>query len=96
MIIKIMQIILEMQIINHAFSAIMKNFSNFGLEANSSLQDGKKSENSDWESDVLNLEKDEAKIVKNLFFRTTLLILFNNWEGKYPQIPKVSLFKRAI
>ena len=82
---------------DHAFSIIMKNFPKpIGLETNSSLQDGNKSENSDWERDVLNLKKDGAKIVKNLFFRTTLLILFSNWEGKYPQIPKMSLFKRGI
>ena len=65
-----------------------------GLESNSSLQDGNKSENSHWERDVLNLKKDGAKILKNLFFRTTLLIRFNNWE--YPQIPKMRLFKRGI
>ena len=76
----------------------MKNFPEpiIGLETNSSLQDGNKSENSDWESDVLNLQKNGAKIVKNLFFRTTLLILCNDWEGKCPQIPKMSLFKREI
>ena len=65
-----------------------------GLESNSSLQDGNKSENSHWERDVLNLKKDGAKILKNLFFRTTLLTRFNNWE--YPQIPKMRLFKRGI
>ena len=82
---------------DYAFSIIMKNFPKpIELETNSSLQDGNKSENSDWERDVLNLKKDGAKIVKNLFFRTTLLILFNNWEGKYSQIPKMGLFKRGI
>ena len=65
-----------------------------GLESNSLLQDGNKSENSHWERDVLNLKKDGAKILKNLFFRTTLLTRFNNWE--YPQIPKMRLFKRGI
>ena len=50
----------------------MKNFPKpVGLEINSSLQDGNKSGNSDWERDVLSLKKDGAKIVKNLFFRTT-------------------------
>ena len=64
---------------DHAFSIIMKNFPKpIVLETNSSLQDGSKSEISDWERDILNLEKDGVKIVKNLFFRTTLLILFNN------------------
>ena len=38
------------------------------LETKSSLQDGNKSENSDWERYVLNLKKDGTKIVKNLFF----------------------------
>ena len=75
----------------------MKNFPEpIGLETNSSLQDGNKSEISNWGRDVLNLKKDGAKIVKNLIFRTTLLILFNNCEGKCPQIPKMSLFKRGI
>ena len=82
---------------DNAFSKIKKNFPEpIGFETNSSLQDCNRSENSDWERDVLNLEKDEAKIVKNLFFRTTLVILFNNWESKGPQIPKMSLFKRGI
>ena len=81
---------------DHAFSIIIKNFLKpIELETNSSLQDGSKSENSDWESDVLNLKKDGAKIVKNLFFRTTLLILFNNWEGKYPQISKMRVYLKG-
>ena len=64
----------------NAFSIIMKNFPEpIGLETNSSLQDGNKSENSDLERDVLNLKRNGAKVVKNLFFRTTLLILFSNW-----------------
>ena len=60
----------------------MKNFPEpiIRLESNSSLQDGHKSKNSDWGRDVLNLKKDGTKIVKNLFFRTALLILFNYWE----------------
>ena len=70
---------------DNAFSIIMKNLPEpIGLETKSSLQDGNKSGNPDWERDVLNLKKDGAKIVKNLFFRTTLLILLNNCEGKYP------------
>ena len=81
---------------DHDFWNIMKNFPKLiPLETNSSLQDGNKSENADWERDVLNIKRDVAKIVKNLFFRTTLPILSNNWEGKYPQIPKTSLFKRG-
>ena len=80
---------------DNAFSIIMKNFPEpIELETNSSLQDGNKSENSDWERDVLNLKKDEAKVVKSLFFRTTLL--FNNCEGKCPQISEMSLFKNGI
>ena len=75
----------------------MKNFPEpIGLQTNTSLKDGNKSDISNWERDVLNLKKDEAKIVKNLIFRTTLLILFNNCEGKCPQIPKMSLFKTGI
>ena len=63
--------------VDNAFSIIMKNFPEpIRLETKSSLQDGSKSENSDWE----NLKKDGTKIIKNLVFRTTLLILFNNCE----------------
>ena len=75
----------------------MKNFPEpIGFQTNTSLEDGNKSEISNWEMDLLSLKKDGAKIVKNLIFRTTLLILFNNCEGKCPQIPKMSLFKRGI
>ena len=75
----------------------MKNFPEpIGLQTNTSLEDGNKSEISDWERDVLNLKKDWTKIVKNLIFRTTLLMLLNNSEGKCPQISKMSLFKRGI
>ena len=82
---------------DNAFSIIMKNFPEpIGLQTNTSLEDGNKSEISNWEMDLLSLKKDGAKIVKNLIFRTTLLILFNNCEGKCPQIPKMSLFKRGI
>ena len=66
-----------------------------GLETNRS-QEGNRSEISNWGKDVLNLKKDGVKIVKNLIFRTTLLILFNNCEGKCPQIPKLSVFKKRI
>ena len=53
----------------NAFLIIMKNFPEpIGLETNSSLQDGNKSENSDLERDVLNLKRNGAKVVKNLFF----------------------------
>ena len=75
----------------------MKNFpESVGLETNSSLQDGSKSENSDWERDVFNLKKDVGKIVKSLIFRITLPMLLNNCKGKCPQIPKMSLFKKGI
>ena len=82
---------------DNAFSVIMKNFPEpIGLQTNTSLEDGNKSEISNWEMDLLSFKNDGAKIVKNLIFRTTLLILFNNCEGKCPQIPKMSLFKRGI
>ena len=69
----------------------MKNFPEpIELETNSSLQEGSKSEKTDWERDVLNLKKDGAKILRNLFFRATLFILCNKWEGKGPQIPTMS------
>ena len=75
---------------DNAFSIIMKNLPEAtGLQTNTSLEDGNKPEISNWERDVLNLKKDEAKIVKKR-------ILFNNCEGKCPQIPKMSLFKRRI
>ena len=83
--------------IDNAFSITMKNFPEpIGLQTNTSLEDGNKSEISNWEMDLLSLKKDGAKIVKNLIFRTTLLILFNNCEGKCPQIPRMSLCKRRI
>ena len=75
----------------------MKNFPEpIGLQTNTSLEDGNKSEISNWERDVSNLKKDWTKIVKNLIFRTTLLILLNNCEGKCSRISKMSLFKRGI
>ena len=82
---------------DNAFSIIMKNFPELiGLQTNTSLKEGNKTEIFNWKRDVLNLKKDGGKIVKNLIFRTTLLILFNNCEGKCPQIPNMSLFKRGI
>ena len=82
---------------DNAFSIIMKNFPEpIGLQTNTSLEDGNKSEISNWEMDLLSLKKDGAKVVNILIFRTTLLILFNNCEGKCPQIPKMSLFKTGI
>ena len=82
---------------DNAFSIIMKIFpESIRLQTNTSLKDGNKSEISNWEMDLLSLKKDGAKVVNNLIFRTTLLILFNNCEGKCPQIPKMSLFKRRI
>ena len=81
----------------NAFSFFLKNFPEpIRVETKSSLQDGNKSENSDWEMDVLNLKKGGAKIVKYLFFQTTSLMLFNNLEGKCPQSSKISLFKSGI
>ena len=78
---------------DYANLIIVKNFLEpIGLKTDSSLHDGRKSENSDWERDVLNLKKYGAKIAKNLFFRTTLLVLFNNWESKCPQIPKMRVY----
>ena len=75
----------------------MKNFpEQIGLQTNSSLQDGNKSKISNWERNVLNLKNIGEKIVKNSIFRKTLLILFNNCQGKCLQIPKMSLFKRGI
>ena len=75
----------------------MKNFPEpIGFQTNTSLEDGNKSEISNWEMDLLSLKKDGAKVVNILIFRTTLLILFNNCEGKCPQIPKMNLFKRGI
>ena len=75
----------------------IKNFpETIGLQTNALLEDGNKSEISTWERDVLNVKKDGGKIVKNLIFRIALLMLFNNCEGKCPQNPKMSLFKRGI
>ena len=54
---------------DNAFSIIMKNFpEQIGLETNSSLQNANKCEISNWGTDVLNLKKDGAKVVKNLIF----------------------------
>ena len=72
---------------DNAVSIIMTYFPEpIGLQTNSSLEDGNESEISNWERDVLNLRKDRAKIIKNLIFQTTLLILFNNCEGGCPKI----------
>ena len=71
----------------------MNNFpEQIRLETKSSLQDGSKL----GEGGLFNLKKDGAKIVKNLLFRITLLIRFNNCKGKYPQISEMSLFKSRI
>ena len=81
---------------DNALSIIMKNFPELiGLQTHTSLEGGNNSEVSNWERGVLNLKKDGEKIVKSLVFRTTLLILFNSCDGKCPQIPKMSLFKRG-
>ena len=63
----------------------MKNFpESIGFQTNTSLEDGNKSEFSNWEMDLLSLKKDGAKVVNIFIFRATLLILFNNGEGKCP------------
>ena len=50
---------------DNAFSIIMKNFPEpIGLQINASLEGSNKSEISNWESYVLNLKKDGAKMVK--------------------------------
>ena len=55
---------------DNAFSIIMKNFPEpIGLQTNTSLEDGNKSEISIWEMDLLSLKKNGAKTVKNLIFR---------------------------
>ena len=62
---------------DNAFSIIMKNFPEpIGLQTNTSLEDGNKSEISNWERDVLNLKKDGAKIVKNLDFSNNVTYTF--------------------
>ena len=84
-------------ILDNAFSIIMKSFPEpIRLEIDSILQDCNKSQNSDWERVVLNLKEDGSKIVKNYFFRTALLVLFNNCKCKCPKIPKMSSFKRGV
>ena len=70
---------------DNAFSIIIKNFPELiGLQTNTALEDGNKSEISNWERHFLNLKKDGANIVKNVIFRTTFFILFNNCEDKCP------------
>ena len=64
-------------IFDNTFSIIMINFPEpIRLETNSSLQDGNKSENSDWERVVLNLKKEGTKIAKNLFFPNNFIYIF--------------------
>ena len=59
---------------DNAFSIIMKNFLEpIGLQTNTSLEDGK-SENSNWERDVLNPKKDGTNIVKNFYFSITVRV----------------------
>ena len=67
----------------------MKNFPKpNGLETNSSFQDGNKSENSDWETDFLDLKKDGAKIVKNLFFEERYLYFSVTGRVSIPKLLK--------
>ena len=55
----------------------MKNFPEpIGLQTNTSLKDGNKSDISNWERDVLNLKKDAAKIVKKLDFPNNVTYTF--------------------
>ena len=62
---------------DNAFSIIMKNFPEpIGLQTNTSLEDGNKSEISNWERDVLNLKKDGANIVKKLDFSNNVTYTF--------------------
>ena len=62
---------------DNAFSIIRKNFPELiGLQSNTSLEDGNKSEISNWERDVLNLKKDGAKIVKKLDFSNNVTYTF--------------------
>ena len=62
---------------HNAFSEIMNNSPEpIGLETNSSLQDGSKSEISNLGSDVLNLKKDRTKIVKELDFSKNVTYTF--------------------
>ena len=55
----------------------MKNFPEpIGLQTNTSLKDGNKSDISNWERDVLNLKKDAAKIVKKRDFPNNVTYTF--------------------
>ena len=54
---------------DNAFSIIMKNFPEpIGLQTNTSLEDGNKSEISNWEMDLLSLKKRWDKNRKKLDF----------------------------
>ena len=82
---------------DNVFSIIMKNFPKpISLGTKTSLQDGNKSENSGWEKDVLNLEKRWDKSRRRRFLQITLLILFNNCEGKCPLVFEMIFSKSGI
>ena len=75
----------------------MKNFPKpISLGTKTSLQDGNKSENSGWERDVLNLVKRWDKSRRRRFLQITLLIIFNNFEGKCPLVFEMIFSKSGI
>ena len=64
-------------ILDNAFSKIMKSFPKpIRLETDSILQDGNKSQNSDWERVVLNLKEDGSRILKKLVFSNNVTYTF--------------------
>ena len=62
---------------DNAFSIIMKNFPEpIGLQTNTSLEDGNKSEISNWEMDLLSLKKRWNKNRKKLDFSNNVTYTF--------------------
>ena len=62
---------------DNAFSVIMKSFLEpVRLGTDSILQDGNKSQNSDWERVVLNLKEDGSRILKKLVFSNNVTYTF--------------------
>ena len=62
---------------DNAFSIIMKNFLEWiGLQTNTSLEDGNKSEISNWERDVWNLKKRLGKYREKLDFSNNVTYTF--------------------
>ena len=74
---------------DNAFSIIMKDFPEpIGLQTNTSLEDGNKSEISIWEMDLLSLKKNGAKTVKKLDFpycRSVQIRYISIGSTTYPQ-----------